>query len=399
MILWLAFFLIPETVIAQRAFITTVNKQNRNYLILPSHTSAATTTNLPLVIILHRNGMKAASSFRSDAFWKQLKTPLILLFPSAHNDHWGCAEGEGLENDIVFLQALLEDTYENFHIDRNKIVIVNESDEQCLTEKFDLRYPHRFASIVKHSTSLMDDALITEIEKRVNGVSPHSSERVYELWQNPLFNAANRKKEMEDSIKRVRWEKRITVEFRTGGFYMLHSVKTEKDKTYMDLSDAHSLLDLHITSWMSDSIAWFVDVGWLRVPQKQEINGARIEAGGGAVVPITIGFKYALHRSKVRPYFLLGTGPSPVLVFGGRFSATSDPRNIKNKIKAEVRFALQTTIGTGIDCRLGKRILFGGSFRYIHSSEFESAGSVNAIRGVSASISAGYILGANRLNR
>jgi hypothetical protein len=59
--------------------------------------------------------------------------------------------------------------------------------------------------------------------------------------------------------------------------------------------------------------------------------------------------------------------------------------------------AFQTTLGTGIDCRLGKRILTGIHIRYIHSSEFESAGAVKAIRGFTGSISVGYILGANRL--
>ncbi|MBA4055701.1 MAG: hypothetical protein C0490_13380 [Marivirga sp.] len=148
---------------------------------------------------------------------------------------------------------------------------------------------------------------------------------------------------------------------------------------------------------MNDSMAWFLDIGWLRLPQKQEVDGARIEAGGGMIVPVTIGLRYTLYRKKARPYFLLGTGPMQVIVFGGRFRMDSDPSQIKNKINAEARFALHTAIGTGMDYRMGKRIVVGAHARYIHSSEFESTGSVNAVRGFNLSLSGGYIIGANRL--
>ena len=73
---------------------------------------------------------------------------------------------------------------------------------------------------------------------------------VYAMWKNPLYNEEVHRIEMEDSIKRVRWERRVSVEFRTGGFYLLPGVRTKKDKTYMDISDARSVVDLTVTSWM-----------------------------------------------------------------------------------------------------------------------------------------------------
>jgi hypothetical protein len=380
---------------AQRFFVTSTGEVSRTYRL--SHAYAdAQVANAPLILWLFSDGRSLQALPVQDSVWKGLNRPVVMLLPSPAKEAWTCHDEAKLSDNVDFLQTILGEVYDNFHIDRNRVYIISDVASKCLADSFVSRFPMQVVST--RTIAAMDISLkeMMTLANQVLEIEPVATPR-YKKWENPLYNAEVRRMEVEDSIRRVRWARRVSVEFRTGGFYLLPGVRTKKDKTYMDISDARSVLDIHMTSWMNDSMAWFVDIGWIKVPQKQEMDGVRIEAGGGMILPVTVGFRYAFHRRKTRPYILLGTGPIAVLVFGGRFGTNIDPNYIKNKIKAEARMAFQTTLGTGIDCRLGKRILTGIHIRYIHSSEFESAGAVKAIRGFTGSISVGYILGANRL--
>lgn len=376
---------------AQRAFITKVNGTSRSYWVLCGDLQSA---NLPLVIVFHSKAIGSAS-IASDSVWKGIRRPAIVIFSSQLRDSGTCMDEKSLKDDLDFVHALVHESYDNFHIDRNQVYITNATEYNCLVEKFTERFPgvitatHSFPEQKTHATIL--ETINTLLNIRPAG------EPVYEVWKNPLFTDDDRKAQVEDSVKRVRWCKRIFVEFRPGIFEMNRSVKTDKDKTYMNISDAHTMFDLRVTYWKNESIGLFADLGWLKIPQKQEFNGARIEAGGGLVIPFSVGACYAFHYRKTRPYISLGTGLTSVVVFGGRFSPNIDPNQIKNRIKSETRFAFQTTIETGLDYRLGKRFLTGVQVKYMHSLKFEPAGMVNAIRGLNASVSIGYIVGANRL--
>lgn len=392
----LFFFLIAASMKfanGQRAFLSKVNGVSRSYHLYNS-TTQEDQPNLPLIIFLGIDPAGSESINKSHSISTRFNVPAILIFPTSIREP--CAGDSVLTNDLAFLKVIIGEVYENHRINRNKVFIISRGESDCLAEAYVKANPQAIASTRHFSNSEEDLNTLLEAAGYFLTSDAGTSQH-YGLWRNPLYNEEEHKKQVEDSIKLARWGRRVSVELRTGLFFMHPFVRTEKDQTYMDISDARQLLDLHITSWMNDSMGWFVDIGWLKLPQKQEVDGARIEAGGGMILPVTFGLRYALYRQKARPYFLLGAGPMPVIVFGGRFSMNSDPNQIKNKIKAEARFALHTTIGTGMDYRIGKRIVVGGHARYIHSSEFKTAGSVNAIRGFNISLSGGYIIGANRL--
>lgn len=382
---------------AQRFFITPMGDINRVYRLSHAYTDEQM-VNAPVILWLFSDAQSLKAIPAQDSIWKRVNRPVVMLLPSPAKEVWTCSDEVKLQNNVAFLQTILGEVYTNFHIDRNRVYIVSDAPSKCLAESFVNRFPQQATLVPTAASTVVSVDGMIDLANTILDIQP-SSTPVFKKWENPLFNPEAHKAEVEDSIKRVRWERRVSVEFRMGGLYLLPSVRSEKDKTYMNIRDAHSVLDLHVTSWMNDSMAWFVDIGWIKLPQKQEVDGVRIEAGGGMILPITVGFRYAFHRSKTRPYILLGTGPMAVMVFGGRFSTSINPDYIKNKIKAEARTAFHTTLGTGIDGRLSKRILTGVHLRYIHSSEFESAGAVNAIRGFTASFSVGYILGANRLKQ
>jgi len=380
----------------QRVFLTGIGGKDRIYHLSHAYTDAQV-INAPVVIWLYGSLQDIRTIVYHDSVWKKVNVPVVMVFPLPAKDSWQC-DSISLNRDVLFLHTILGEVYDNFRIDRNRVYIAADTASRCLAEKYIAAFPKNaiLSGQPIHdgiSAQQMID-LTTALLEMKSSAAPE-----YSLWKNPLYNEEVHRIEMEDSIKRVRWQGRVSLEFRTGGFYLLPGVRTKKDKTYMDISDARSVLDLHLTSWMNDSMAWFFDIGWIKVPQKQEMDGVRIEAGGGMILPITVGFRYAFYRYRTRPYILLGTGPIPVIVFGGRFGTNIDPEYIQTKIKAETRMAFHTTIGTGFDFRLGKRILTGAHFRYIHSSEFESAGAVKAIRGFTGSASIGYIFGANRLQK
>jgi len=371
----------------QRAFVATVGQQARSYTIV--HISASEDAyNLPLLILIFNDESKTpdASGFSERG--------VIVATPSILQTATDCSNAIALENDIAFLSKLIDDTYQNFRIDRNRIYIVSRSTEGCLADSLATRKP---GFISKHIKLFAGESLADAMTRARQPTAQSPTAPKYELWKNPLYDPERAREAHEDSIRLYRWERRTTIEFRMGRFDMLGVVRTPKDKTYMDVADAHTMMDLHINHWMSDSMAWFVDIGRLRVPQRQEFNGARIEMGGGTILSLSWGLKYTFHRHNLRPYITLATGPLSFLVFGGKFSLNTDPQQARSKIKAEVRTAMQTKIGTGIEGRIGKRICMGAHVAYIHSSQFKSAGSVNAVRGFYNSLSVGYIMGANKI--
>lgn len=379
---------------AQRVFMTMIKQQQRSYTVVSVNTDEYT-YNLPLVIL--------ALPIEADslgAYVTKLKVALkgeraILAVPRNLRTKV-CADSIAIQNDVAFLETILQEVYDNFKIDRNRVYVIGVH-PGCMIDSFAQRSMSRW--ILKTSTISVREHSSQAIAHRVGQLiaAPTPADLHYSLWTNPLMDSERKRQAYEDSIRLHRWEKRTSIEFRIGRFDMLGLVKTEEDKTYMDVTDAHVMRDLHISKWMNDSMAWFFDIGQLKVPQRQEFNGVRIEMGGGMILSLTWGLKYTFYRYKIRPYILFGTGPLSFMVFGGRFSQTSSQQQIKNKIEAEVRIAMQTKVGTGVEGRVGKRISVGAHILYTHSSEFKSAGSVRAIRGITNSLSVGYIIGVNKI--
>ncbi len=392
--------------LTQSVFTTEVSKINRGYLLTQSRDNRP---NQPLAIVLHSNGSFALASFRNEAFWKKLKKPATIIFPMAINNQWNCDEGINQNNEVLFIKKIIEEAYSNYQIDRNRVFVIAEGECFCVAEAFSRRYPKMVTALVRGKEFIPTDLSIINQSDSLANIKIDSALH-YELWKKPEDHLRDLKKEREDSIKRNRWDKRTTLEFGSGGFAMMGSVKTDiDDKTYMDISDAHQQLELTVTKWMSDSMSWFINATWLRVPQKQEVKftyqGSRIllkgEGGGGAIVPVTVGFKYAFNRNSFRPYFLLGTGATAVVVLGGKFKTTSlsiDPSAIQDDVESEIRTVFHLMLGSGCEWRLNKRIILAGHVRYLHSSQFESAGQINAVKGFSTSIGLGWIFGANKLH-
>lgn len=374
------------TLYAQRSFVALVDRQSRGYTIAHLN-STDETYNLPLIVLICDGDVQTYPGYLSG-------TGLVMARPNNLQVMPGCSDAATLQNDIRFLETIIQDTYSNFKTDRNRVYVITDTKRRCLADSIADRKQGLITKIIRLSTN---EAITDAISRAVSPDVQPAAEQKYSLWKNPLHDADYERLAREDSIRFHRWEKRTSVEFRLGRFDMLGTVKTKGDKTYMDVTDAHSMMDIHINRFMTDSTSWFIDVGRLKVPQHQEFNGARIEMGGGMILSITYGLKYTFYRRKLRPYIMLGTGPLSFMVFGGKFSQNIDPQKIRHEIEAEVRMAMQTKIGTGIEGRLGKRIAVGAHAMYIHSSEFKSAGSVNAVRGFYNSFSVGYILGANKV--
>ncbi|HEY0750649.1 MAG TPA: hypothetical protein VGD26_05820 [Chitinophagaceae bacterium] len=391
---------------SQSAFTTRISDHDRGYLVYQTHTS---TPNQPLAIILHSNRSFALASFRSDAVWKEVGRPTTIVFPMAINSYWNCDDGTGRDNELLFIKRIIEEAHNNYLIDRNRVFIIAEGGCYCVAVAFKQKYPRMVNSIVRSKEFVQTDQSIIRKTDSLARIKMDSA-MYYELWKRPEDMLRDYQKEREDSIKRSRWQGRTTVEVGKGGFKMLGGVKTDiDDKTYMDISDAHQQLDLDIARWMNDSVAWFVNVTWLMVPKKQEVKrtyqGSGIlikgEGGGGAVIPVTAGLKYAFHRKLFRPYFLLGTGLTSVIVVGGKFRTTNmvvDPSAIQDDVESEVRTVMHIMLGSGCAWRPGKRASIGAHLRYIHSSQFESAGQINAVRGFSASVGLAWMFGVNKLN-
>ncbi|RAI75459.1 hypothetical protein [Spirosoma telluris] len=381
---------------AQRVFSKQSGEVSRSYLYYFTNDEGTSVDNVPLVIILPQKGEDARAAFSSKQRWLSVRKTVALLFPNPSDNQWDCIDTNKANLDISFLEFLITSSYSGFHTNRNQVYLIGDSRQTCLVDQFKKKYPGLLAqnlSIASRDSS----SLVQEISELIT--SDVKTDKPYALWVNkPILQIPNR----SDSIREFSWHNRFVLEVRKGGFYMLGSARTGiTDKTNMDLSNAHSTFSVHATKWLNDSIAWFIDVGRLKIPSKQEMNGDNIKIGGGMVFMVSLGFKYALPRHKSRPYFSLASGFIPVMVFGGSLNASSmssgmPPPN-SSSFKAETRMALHTTLGTGIDWRFTKRLLFGAHLRYIHSANFESAGKVDAIRGFQFSLSTGYIFNANKV--
>lgn len=386
--------------LAQSVFTTQSNGRNRGYLGIQPRGSAP---NQPLIIILHANQSTALRVFGADSIWKQMRAAATIIFPIAINSQWNCDSTAARDDDVAFLMQIIDEAYQNYRIDRNRVFIILQGDNSCLTRHIG----DRVAGIIHMNDHLPSGTLVTN---KCDSLAYVPGNVKFALWSKQEAPGVDPAEIRLDSIKKNRWDKRWSVGLGGGSFLMLPSVKTSiDDKTYMDISDSRRQLDLTLTKWMNDSMGWFVNVTWLKVPQKQEVKisyqGSGIllkgSGGGGAVVPITIGFKYALRKGMSRPYVVLGTGITSVVVFGGKFKTTSiniDPTLIQSNIESEVRLTTHVVVGTGYDWRLGKRILLTGMLTYLHSSRFESAGQINAVRGLALNLQMGWIFGVNRLD-
>ncbi len=391
----LLLFFISVKGAAQRVFVNTFGGVNRSYLYYSNSINTAVNSNRPVVIILHKNGRTARDAF-SGTVWKSLKVPTILIFPNAIKGSWNCKDEALLDNDVRFLKFILSETHNNFHHDRNRVFVIGDKDTECLVKKFQEQYPKALATF--ESWKQGSDSLIALRNVQNLLEKPVQRDTTYSLWDDP---AVRKKMDPIDSLKGYRLHNRLVVEFRYGGFAMLGSVRTGiSDGTYAKLYNSRSFLDIHLSKWMNDSMAWFVDIGRLKVPRTQEITASGIvKTGGGMIMPLTLGFKYALPRVRGRPYFLLGSGVMQVMVFGGRLNPGAMISGARPNLNSEMRMVFHTTIGTGIDLRFTKRFLVGAHLRYLHSANFESAGQVDAIRGFNLNVGIGYIINANSMRK
>lgn len=390
--LLLIFFLFPFAGNAQRVFVKTIQGVNRSYLFYSNSIDDDRHANKPVVIMLHSEGSDARSVYSQTA-WDKLKENAILIFPNANNKNWLCEDTAAVSENKEFLHVIISELYHNFHNDRNRIFILGDKKSDCLVTDFKETYPD---ILIKNSITQPDDfkdsLSAVSLVSRMLRNSAVQADTLYKLWEDPL---ARKPMDVLDSLKQYRRHNRMVFELRTGGFAMLGLVKTGiSDGTYTNLAKSHSFFDIHFSKWMNDSVAWFVDIGRLKVPRNQETTDSGVRTGGGSVMPITLGFKYAPTKIKWHPYFLLGSGIIQIMVMGGKMSATASTTS-RPKMNGEMRMVFHTTLGTGVDLRLSKRLTLGGHLRYIHSAHFESAGKVNAIRGFNLNAGLGYIINAN----
>ena len=382
---------------AQRVFVNPVGGVNRSFLHYSNSINNDSNSNKPVVIILHRNGETAREAF-SRVVWKSLKEPTILIFPNALKNIWNCEDESALDNDVRFLKFILSETHNNFHHDRNRVFVIGNKESECLVNKFQEQYPKVLTTFQNWKPGSETDSLIALGSVQDLLTKTIHADTTYSLWDDPTVR---KKMDPIDSLKGYRFHNRMVVEFRYGGFAMLGSVRTGvTDGTYAKLYNSRSFLDIHLSKWMNDSIAWFIDIGRLNVPRTQEMTASGvIKTGGGMIMPLTLGFKYALPRVRGRPYFLLGSGIMQVMVFGGKMNPGSMTSGTRPNLNSEMRMVFHTSIGTGIDLRVTKRFTAGAHLRYLHSANFESAGEVDAIRGFNLNVGLGYIINANSMRK
>ncbi|MCF0072820.1 hypothetical protein LZD49_20235 [Dyadobacter sp. CY261] len=381
---------------AQRVFVNRIEGLNRSYLFYSNTTNYDLNSNKPVVIVLHENGQSAREAF-AKAPWKSVREPAIFIFPNALKGQWDCSNDSSSANDIQFIQSIITDTYANFHSDRNRVYVLGSGKNECLVDRFrsgNPKTPLTFSPWTAGRTdSLAALGHVADVLK-----TRGQADTTYALWIDPSLP---RKLDPIDSLKGYRLHNRLVIDVRYGGVAMMGSVRTWKtDGTYTDFFKAHSFIDIHLTKWMNDSIAWFLDIGRLKVPMTQEMTESGvIRSGGGMIMPLTLGFKYALPRMIGNPYFLLGSGFIQAMAFGGRMNPGAMSSGTRPNFDAEMRMVFHTTIGTGIDLRLAKRFMVGAHLRYIHSAQFKSAAKVDAIRGFNLNFGLGYILNANSLKK
>ncbi|WP_143065531.1 hypothetical protein [Mucilaginibacter sp. OK283] len=370
---------------AQQTFIKKINGQNRSYLYYTNINDQQETTNLPLVIVLHQNGSDANETYLLAQ--KQLsKYPCNMLFPAGLRGQWSCAD-DAVENDIEFLNTIIADTYQDFQHDRNRVYIVSDTGGYCLVENLKIKYPDLIAE--SRSVVSMSQELSQNLKEMLAAKTKTSKK--YNLWV-----ADDLAEPTPDSVMQYSFYKRWVIDFSAGGLYMFGSVKTNiKDGTNMDLSDAHSIKAFTLTKWFSNSTAWFVGVGNLSVPRKNESAGETTKVGGGLIVPISLGLKHELlSGSVIHPYVMAGGGLIWIFAAGAKVKGGNMPN-----LNSDYRHPLQMTLGSGIDFRIMKRLVLGTNLRYIQSAKFASLGKIDAISGLNFNFSLGYVFNANSSKR
>lgn len=382
--------------IAQRVFSTPVDGVNRSYLLFSNTSNYDLNSNKPVVFILHGKGQSAREAIAAGA-WKSVKEPAIFIFPNARKEGWDCDSDSSTANDVRFFKLIISDTYANFHNNRNRVYVLGDAADECLVAKIKAANPHGNVFFKRREHTGADSLNAVREVEDVLKMSARA-DTTFAMWADP---SAPKKISAVDSMKSYRMHNRMVIEVRYGGFAMLGSTRTwVTDGTYTDFFKAHAVFDIHFTKWMNDSIAWFIDVGRIKVPRTQEsTESGVIRSGGGNIMPLTMGFKYALPRVRAHPYFLLGTGFIQAMAFGGKMNPNAISSGSRPNFNAEMRMVFQTTIGTGIDLRFTKRFTFGAHLRYIHSAHFESAAKVDAIRGFNLNFGLGYIINANSLKK
>lgn len=387
---------LPTLLSAQRIFTVTVKGENRTYL-YAQKSSNKEEANQPLVIVLHPGQENAYAAYKSlKAHWDTLEQPVHLAFPNAINSKWDCEPQYGIVNDAELIHTIIEDAFTNFHINRNKVYVLFGDGSSCLSDVYQSLYPNTVSG-TSHFKAI-DSTLVTQVNHflEVKQEKETPKEQSYALWRPPVTDLEPKEDPMDSLIKHT-LHKRWVLTLHTGRLFLLGNVKTDiSDGTYVDLSDANAFLGLQVTRWMNDTIGWFFDISRLKVPETQVSSGNVNAMGSGVVMPITIGFKYAFMYGKFRPYAFLGTGPMTLMVFGGRLYSSGSTGMMRPSMNHEMRTVFHTSLGGGADVRIGRYVILGGEVRYIHSAEFDSAGSIDAIRGFNFNISASFILNADR---
>ncbi|UZR97233.1 acyloxyacyl hydrolase [Chondrinema litorale] len=358
---------------AQRFFTAPIQGKDRTYLYKKVKLDKVS-TNKPLIIILHKNGNNAKEVFYLDEIWANVKYDAHLVFPNAYAKQWNCEDS--VSSDVDFIQYITENLYKSFLIDRNRIYLITDESNSCLVEQFNKAYPDKLASF-----QYLPTEQTYNITNAINNLlaSDHTTETQYELWEPKV---KEERLSPIDSLIKFSYHKRVMFTLHGGFLSLISAVKTEpSDGIDVDLSDHHTYMGFEISKWMSDSIGWFVDYSKLSTP-KEEASGKMVR---GTITSLTVGLKYAFSQFNYRPYFFIGSGPMSVTSFEGSMGGS---------MNGDRRMTLHTTIGTGLGFRFKKRFIVGSELRYIHSAEFDDAGSITAVRGFNLNFNVSYIFNA-----
>lgn len=129
---------------SQSVFAIQVENISRGYLLTQSRGSSS---NQPLIIVLHESQSSALATFQQESLWKKLKKPVVIVFPMATNNHWDCYEKKELNKDIQFVKKVIEEVQRNFQIDHDRVFIIGDGDGYCLAQLFKNLYPRLVSSI------------------------------------------------------------------------------------------------------------------------------------------------------------------------------------------------------------------------------------------------------------
>jgi poly(3-hydroxybutyrate) depolymerase len=189
---------------AQNYFSTVVNGKPRSYLVVRPKGEGL---NQPMLIVLRSGTIKSLEQNATDSIWQSLTTSSTLVFPVASGGKWNCEGSEKENNDILFLSTLILEVYGSFHINRNKVYLIDDENGQCLTEKFYSKSTKSLSARPFGATNKLAVAKVNSFfEKEDN------QQLEYELYKKTKLYLGDEKKERDDSIKMNKWEKRLTWE-------------------------------------------------------------------------------------------------------------------------------------------------------------------------------------------